>query len=116
MHLWLDGGIERGNAQILPPPGAAKVLGEGEKGMVRWCPCSKILQAHHVAMGGGIHKVDGGVHLDVGALGRPHRVSTHGIEQLVNGGGLRGQRQNLREGSWERSSLHKCVHQAFPQR
>ena len=43
VHLRWDGGMERGDAQILPPPGARKVLGEGEKGMVRWCPCSKIL-------------------------------------------------------------------------
>ena len=53
VHLWFDGGMERGDALILPPPGAGKVQGEGEKGMVRWCPCSKILQAQQVAMGGG---------------------------------------------------------------
>ena len=46
--------------------------------------------------GGGIHKVSGGVHLDVGVLGLPHRVSTHGIGQLVNGGGLRGQMQKIK--------------------
>ena len=55
LHLWLDSGMERGNAQILPPPGAGKVAGEGEKGMVRWCPFSKILHAHHVAMGGVVY-------------------------------------------------------------
>ena len=43
VHLWLDGGMERGDAQTLLPPGAGKVPGEGEKGMVRCCPCSKIL-------------------------------------------------------------------------
>ena len=84
VHLWGDGGMERGDAQILPPPGAGKVPREGEKGVVRWCTRSKILQAHHVAIGGGIHKVSGGVHLDVGVLRLPHRVSTHGIEQFVN--------------------------------
>ena len=51
--------------------------------------------------GGGIHKVSGGVHLDVGVVGLPHRVSTHGIEQLVNGGGLRGQMQKLKGGELE---------------
>ena len=55
LHLWLDGGMARGNAQILPPPGAGKVPGEGGKRMVRWCPCNKILHAHHVAMGGGVY-------------------------------------------------------------
>ena len=48
--------------------------------------------------GGDIHKVSEGVHLDVGVLGLPHRVSTHGIEQLVNGGGLRGKMQKLKRG------------------
>ena len=67
--------------------------------MVRWCPCNKIVQAHHIAMGGGgIHKVSGAVHMDVGVLGLLHRVSTHGIEHLVNGGGLRGQMQKLKRG------------------
>ena len=93
--------MERGDAQILPPPGAGKVPGEGEKRMVRWCPCSKILQAHHVAIAAGIHKVSGGVHLDVGVLGLPHRVCMHGIEQLVIGGGLRGQMQKLTGGELE---------------
>ena len=52
VHLWWDGGMERGDAQFLPPPGARTVPSEGEKGMVRWCTCSNIVQAHHVAMGG----------------------------------------------------------------
>ena len=47
---------------------------------------------------GGIHKVSGGVHLDVGVLGLPHRVTMHGIEQLANGGGLRGHMQKLERG------------------
>ena len=47
------------------------------------------------------HKVSGGVHLDVGVLGLPQRVSMHGIEQLVNGGGLRGQMQKLKAGELE---------------
>ena len=90
--------MERGNTQILPPARAGKVPGEREKGVVTWCPCCKILQAHHVAMGGERHKVSGGIHLDVGVLGLPYRVSTHGIEQLVNGGGLRGRMQKIKGG------------------
>ena len=43
VHMWGDGGMERGDAQILPPTGAGKVPGEGEKGVVRWCHCSKIV-------------------------------------------------------------------------
>ena len=66
--------------------------------MVRWGTCRKIVEAHHVAIGGGIHKVSGGVHLDVGVLRLPHRVSAHGIEELVNGGGLRGQMQKFKGG------------------
>ena len=30
VHLWGDGGMERGDAQIIPPPGVGKVPGEGE--------------------------------------------------------------------------------------
>ena len=48
--------------------------------------------------GGGMHEVSGGVHLDVGVLRLPHRVSAHGIEELVKGGRLRGQMQNLKGG------------------
>ena len=98
VHLWGDGGMERGDAQILPPPGAGMVPGEGEKGVVSRYTCNKIVQAHHVAVGGGIHKVSGGVHLDVGVLRLLHRVSAHGIEELVKGGGLRGQMQNFKGG------------------
>ena len=82
--------MERGDAQIIPPPGVGKVPGEGGKGVVYRCTCSKILQAHHVAVGGGMDEVSGGVHLDVGVLRLPHRVSAHGIEELVNTGRERG--------------------------
>ena len=98
VHLWGDGGMERGDAQILPPPGAVKVPGEGEKGVVSWCTCRKMVQAHHVTVGGGIHKVSGGIHRDVGVLRLPHRLSAHGIEELVKGGGLRGQMQKFKGG------------------
>ena len=40
--------------------------------------------------GGGMDEVSGGVHLDVGVLRLPHRVSAHGIEELVNAGRERG--------------------------
>ena len=54
VSLGVDGGMERADAQILPPPGVAKVLGQGEKGMVRWRGATtKILKSHLVAMGGG---------------------------------------------------------------
>ena len=98
VHVWGDGGMERGDAQILPPPGARKVPEEGEKGVVGRCTCSKIVQAHHIAVGGGggIHKVSGGVHLDVGVLRLPHRVGAHGIEEFVKGGTLRDHMQKFK--------------------
>ena len=37
--------------------------------------------------GGGMHQVSGGVDLDVGVLGLPHRVGSHPLQQLVHGGG-----------------------------
>ena len=40
--------------------------------------------------GGGVDKVSGGVHLDVGVLRLPHRVIPHRVEELVNTGGERG--------------------------
>ena len=46
-------GMERGDAQIIPPPGVGKVPRKGEKRVVCWCTCSKILQAHHIAVEGG---------------------------------------------------------------
>ena len=99
VHLWGDGGMERGDAQIIPPPEVAKVPGEGEKGVFGRCTCSKIVQAHHVAVGGGgMHEVSGGVHLDVGVLRLPHSVSAHGIEVLVKAGRLRGQMQKFKGG------------------
>ena len=52
VHLGGDGGMERGDAQIIPPPGVGKVPRKGEKRVVCWCTCSKILQAHHIAWGG----------------------------------------------------------------
>ena len=58
--------------------------------MVCSCTCSKILQANHIAVGGAVDEVSGGVHLDVGVLRLPHRVSPHRVEELVNTGGERG--------------------------
>ena len=98
VHLWEDGGMERGDAQILQPWGARKVPREGEKGVVRWCPWSKIQQAHHVAMGGGGTRLVVGYTWTFASLGFLGGVSTHGIEELVNGGGLRGQMQKLKRG------------------
>ena len=82
--------MEGGDAQIIPPPRVGKVPREGEKGVVGWCTCSKIVQAHHVAVHRGMDEVSGGVHLDVGFLRLPHTLSAHGIEELVNVGRERG--------------------------
>ena len=82
VHLVGDGGMERGDAQIIPPPGVGKVPGEGEKGVVCRCPCSKILQAQHDAVGGVWTR------LVVGYTWT--WVSAHGIEELVNAGRERG--------------------------
>ena len=90
VHLGGDGGMGRGGAQIIPPPGVGKMPRKGEKRVVCWCTCSKILQAHHIAVGGGVDEVSGGVHLDVGVLRLPHRVIPHRVEELVNTGGKRG--------------------------
>ena len=43
VHLGGHGGMERGDAQIIPPPGVGKMPRKGEKRVVYWCTCSKIL-------------------------------------------------------------------------
>ena len=96
VHLGGDGWMEKGDAEIIPPPGVGKVPGEGHKGVVCRCICSKIVQSHHVALVGGMHEVSGGVHLDVGVFRLPHKVSAHGIEELVNTGSQRGQMQKFK--------------------
>ena len=81
---------------------------------VRWCPCNKILKAHHDAMGGGIHQVSGAVHLDVGVLGLPHRVSTHGIQQLAHGGALGEKAQKTKAGNPEAEFPAKICGPSLP--
>ena len=73
-----------------------------EKGKKEWSAGAPAARSCRHTMsqwgGGGIHKVGGGVHLDVGVLRLPHRVSAHGIEELVKGGRLRGQMQKFKGG------------------
>ena len=78
--------------------GTARCQEKGEKEWSDGAPAARSCRHTMSQWGGGNHKVSGGVHLDVGVLGLPHRVSTHGIEQLVNGGGLRGQMQRIKRG------------------
>ena len=99
VHLRGDGGMERGHAPIPPPPGAGKLAREGQKEWSAGAPAAR--SCRHTMFqwgGGGIHKVSGGVHLDVGVLRLPHRVSAHRIEGLVKGGRLRGEMQNFKGG------------------
>ena len=59
--------------------------------------------------GGGMHEVSGGVHLDVGVLRLPHRVSAHGIQELVKAGRLRGQMHKFKGGKLAaRFPPHRC--------
>ena len=43
-------------------------------------------------------EVSGGVHVDVGVLRLPHRVSAHGVEELVNTGGDTGWMRKFKGG------------------
>ena len=66
-----------------------------EKGKKEWSPGAPAARSCKHTMsqwggGGGMDEVSGGVHLDVGVLRLPHRVSAHGIEELVNAGRERG--------------------------
>ena len=99
VHLGGDGGMEKGDAQIIPPPGVGKVPRKGEKRMVCRCTCSKMAAGTpYRSGGGGMDEVSGGVHMDVGVLRLPHRVSAHGIEELVNIGGERDWMQKFKGG------------------
>ena len=66
-----------------------------EKGKNEWSAGARAARSCRHTMsqlggGGGMHEVSGGVHLDVGVLRLPHKVSAHGIEELVNTGRERG--------------------------
>ena len=64
-----------------------------EKGKNEWsagAPAARSCRHIISQWGGGMDEVSGGVHLDVGVLRLPHRVSPHGVEELVNTGGKRG--------------------------
>ena len=65
-----------------------------EKGKKEWSAGAPAARSCRHTMsqwgGGGMDEVSGGVHLDVGVRRLPHRVSAHGIEELVNTGRERG--------------------------
>ena len=75
------------------------------KGKKEWLGGARAARAGRRTMsqwgGGGMHQVSGGVHLDVGVLGLLHRLSTHGIQQLVHGGGLGEKVQKTNRGNPE---------------
>ena len=118
VHLGGDGGMERGDAKIIPPPGVGKVPGEGEKGLVGRCTCSKIVHAHHVAVAGGgvCTRLVVGYTWTWASLGFPTgsvRIELRSWSRL-EGRGVTC--KNLKEGSWRRSSLHNVVDQPLPPR
>ena len=88
MSLGVDGGMERGDAQILPPTADGNMRGQGGKGEVGWKgDTTKILKRYHAEKGwGGGGRVSGGVGMDRGVLGLPHRVRTRPLQQLVHSG------------------------------
>ena len=117
VHLGGDGGMEGGDAQIIPPPGVGKVPRKGEKRVVCWCTCGKILQAHHVAVGGGLWtRLVVGYTWTWASLGFPTGLVLIELRSwsTLEGRGVRC--RNLREGSWRRSSLHTVVAHPLPPR
>ena len=117
VHLGGDGGMERGDAQIIPPPGLGKVPRKREKRMVCRCTCSKILQAHHIAVGGGVWKrLVVGHTLTWASLGFPTGLFLIELRSwsTLEGRGVRC--RNLREAIWRRYSLHKVVAHPLPPR
>ena len=71
--------------------GLARCQEKGKKECSAGAPAARSCRHTMSQWGGGVmDEVSGGVHLDVGVLRLPHRVSAHGIEELVNAGRERG--------------------------
>ena len=70
--------------------GVARCQEKGKKEWSAGAPAARSCRHTMSPLRGGIHEVSGGAHLDVGVLRFPHRVSAHGIEELVKVGRLRG--------------------------
>ena len=79
--------------------GLARCQGKGKKEWSAGAPATRSCR-HTMSQwgGGGVDEVSVGVHMDVGVLGLPHKVSAHGIEELVNAGRYRGQMQKFKGG------------------
>ena len=85
--------------------------------MVCRCTCSKILQAHHIAVGGGVWtRLVVGYTWTWASLGFPTGLVLMELRSwsTLEGRGVRC--RNLREGSWWRSFLHKVVARPLPPR
>ena len=55
VHLWLDEGMQRGDSQILPPPGASNVPGEGENEWSSGAPAARSCRHTMLQWGGGVY-------------------------------------------------------------
>ena len=83
------GGVEGGNAQILPPLGAGKMPRKGNEGMIHVKVSGIVLEGYHIKAGGHIHKIMRWVDPGMGPLGLPNSVRLHEAQENVNGGGER---------------------------
>ena len=97
VHLWLNGGMERGHAKSSHHRGLARCQVKGKKEC--WLAGTPATRScgHTRSHWGGIHKVGGGVHLDVGVLGLATRLVRMVLSSwsMVAGRGVRC--KNLRE-------------------
>ena len=75
--------------------GLARCQKKGKKEWMAGTPAAKSCRHLISQFGGGLHKVRGGVHLGVGVLRLPHRISAHAVRELVKDGRLRGQMQKF---------------------
>ena len=78
--------------------GLARCQKEGKKEWLAGTPAARSGRHLILQLGGGLHKVRGGVHLGVGIPRLPHRVSAHAIAELVKDRRLRGQMQKFKAG------------------
>ena len=70
--------------------GLARCQEKGENEWSAGAPAARSCRHTTSQLGGGMDEVSGGVHLDLGVLRLRHKVSAHGIEELVNAGRERG--------------------------
>ena len=79
-----DGGVERGDAQNLPPSGVGEMPRPRKEGMGSIKVNCIVLEGYYITRGGGAYTLMCWVDLDVGVLGLPNGVRLHEAQKIVH--------------------------------